>query len=327
MENLPFEKRQPRKIILKPQAKPGRYGKKPDERSVEELLEAGFIVLDKPPGPSSHQAAAYAKSLLGVRKAGHSGTLDPPVSGVLVIALNRAAKLNQLLLHSGKEYVGLLHLHGDVPDEDLERTIRERFTGVITQTPPVRSAVRRRPRKRHVYYFTILEREGRDVLVKTGVEAGTYIRKLFHDLGEALGVGAHMQELRRTKAGPFNEWESYTLHDIAAAVEAWKAGDPSLLQQVLKPVEAGVKHIPKVWVADSAVWSITHGGYVTLPGIVAYEDDIEKGGYVAVLTLKDELISYGRVLLPPRLWREQQRGIAVSTDAVIMPPDTYPRGL
>ncbi len=127
-----------------------RYGKRPEERSVPELLQCGVVVVDKPKGPTSHQVAAWVRRILEVRKVGHGGTLDPKVTGVLPIAINDATKALRLLLLSGKEYIALMRLHGDVSDETLMNAVKK-FTGKIYQVPPVRSSVKRRRRARRVY--------------------------------------------------------------------------------------------------------------------------------------------------------------------------------
>ncbi|RLF91520.1 RNA-guided pseudouridylation complex pseudouridine synthase subunit Cbf5, partial [Thermococci archaeon] len=173
-----------------------KWGFPPDKRPIELHMQFGVINLDKPPGPTSHEVVAWIKKLFNLEKAGHGGTLDPKVSGVLPVALEKATRVVQALLPAGKEYVALMHLHGDVPEDKIIRVMKE-FEGEIIQRPPLRSAVKRRLRTRKVYYIEILEIEGRDVLFRVGVEAGTYIRSLIHHIGLALGVGAHMAELRR----------------------------------------------------------------------------------------------------------------------------------
>ena len=120
------------------------------------------------------------------------------------IALSKATKVVHALLTAGKEYVGIMHLHKDADEKRIKDTCKS-FVGEIRQLPPLKSAVKRRERTRKIYYFDILEKDDKDVLFIVGCEAGTYIRKLIHDLGQRLKVGAHMLELRRTKAGPFNE--------------------------------------------------------------------------------------------------------------------------
>jgi H/ACA ribonucleoprotein complex subunit 4 len=150
--------------------------------------------VDKPSGPTSHQISAYVKDILAIDKAGHSGTLDPKVTGVLPVTTGRATKGVQLLIKAGKEYVALMHIHKDIDEAEVRKACEE-FIGKIQQLPPIRSSVKRQLRTRSIYYFEIIEIEGRDVLFRVGCEAGTYIRKLIHDLGQRLGCGAHMVTL------------------------------------------------------------------------------------------------------------------------------------
>ena len=205
MSNLPFEKIK-REILIKREAEPTKeYGSDPQNRTIPELIKYGIVNIDKPSGPTSHQVSAYVQGIMHIEKSGHSGTLDPGVTGVLPIALERATRVVQTLLTAGKEYVCLMLLHKEMSEYDIYKLFEE-FTGTIRQLPPVRSAVKRQLRSREIYYLEILEIEGgRQVLFKVGCQAGTYIRKLVHDMGLKAGCGAHMAELRRTKAGPFTE--------------------------------------------------------------------------------------------------------------------------
>ena len=173
---LPSEKK--RKRIIKVQVKTNpNYGKKPSERTVKELLNNGAIILDKPCGPTSHQVDAWIKEILEIDKVGHGGTLDPNATGLLPIGVGDATKALQVLLLADKEYVGIMKLHKDADEKKILKTC-ESFIGEITQIPPVRSAVKRVKRKRHVYYFDILEIKDRDVLFRVGCESGTYVRTL-----------------------------------------------------------------------------------------------------------------------------------------------------
>src|SRR5437867_1053207 len=185
-----------------------KFGKRPDQRTPEELIKTSVIIVDKNAGPTSHDVTDWVKKIFQVSKAGHSGTLDPMVTGVLPVALEDATKAMSVLMGLDKEYVGVMHLHQDL-DEKLLKNAVVNFIGRIKQIPPVKSAVRRAERERTVYYFDVIEKEGKDVLFKVGCEAGTYIRKLCHDIGQFLKIGAHLTELRRTKVGNFLEEDSH----------------------------------------------------------------------------------------------------------------------
>src|SRR3989344_4634623 len=185
MNKLPFERE--RNVIVREEAETDpKHGKIPEERTVEENLDFGILNLNKLQGPTSHQVSDYVKKILKVKRAGHSGTLDPNVTGVLPIALNRGTRVLKTLLKAGKEYICLMHLHDDI-SEDKIRKAAIKLIGKIIQKPPVRSAVKRVERTREVYYLEILEIDGKDVLFKVGCEAGTYIRTLCIQIGRELG--------------------------------------------------------------------------------------------------------------------------------------------
>ncbi|MGZ4861412.1 MAG: RNA-guided pseudouridylation complex pseudouridine synthase subunit Cbf5 [Halobacteriota archaeon] len=286
------------------------------QRTIDELLQKGVINLDKPAGPTSHEVAAWVKRILHIKKAGHIGTLDPKVTGVLPILLQDATRAVGALVNLPKEYVCVLHLHKTVPDP-LVRDILREFTGVLYQRPPLKSAVRRQIRKREIYYIDVLERQGNDVLFKVGCEAGTYIRKLCHDVGEALGVGAHMQELRRTKAGPFDESKLSTLHDLTDAYHFWiEDNDEAPLRDIVMPVERALSHLPKIIIRDTAVDAICHGAQLAEPGVISLPD-VDSKQLVGIYTARDEIVALGISVL--------QGGVIAEVKRVMMEPGTYPR--
>jgi H/ACA ribonucleoprotein complex subunit 4 len=300
-----------------------KYGKHPDERSMSELLSCGIINLDKPRGPTSHEVVSWVKRILQIKKAGHSGTLDPKVTGVLPVAIGKATKVLQVLLLGGKEYVGVMHFHEPVPREDADRVFRE-FTTEIYQKPPVKSAVTRRVRRRRIYSLDLLELEGKDALFCASTQAGTYIRKLCHDIGLVLGVGANMAELRRTRVSHFTEKESVYLQDVLDAFVFYEEGDEKDLRAIIRPVEYAVREVPKIWIHDSAVDSICHGAELAVPGVVKF-DPVEKGQAAALMTLKNELVALGKTAMTTKDLLGRSKGIAVTTERVIMERGTYPR--
>jgi len=206
-----------------------------DIKPIKELLEFSIIVIDKPSGPTSFSVSQFVKNALKLRKTSHFGTLDPQVSGVLPIALNRACRLNDYFMHRDKTYVGIMRLHKNVSEKKLKETIKK-YIGKIKQLPPIRSRVKREIREREVKSFEILEIEEKDVLFLTQVQAGTYIRKLCDDVGKEIG-GAHMLELRRTKAGIFEESQSINLYDFEKAIEEYNNGNDKPLRKILIPAE------------------------------------------------------------------------------------------
>lgn len=229
-----------------------------------------------------------------------------------------------MLLFGGKEYIALMHLHSEV-DEQLLRDTFKKFIGKIMQLPPVRSHVKRQYRQREIYYSDILEIDGKNVLFKVGVESGTYIRKLIHDIGEELKVGAHMTELRRTKVSTLSEKNNLvTLQDLEDAVYFYeKENDGRLLSKCLGNIESAIDFLPKVFISDTAVDSICHGSPLAVPGIVKLTD-FDKDEVVGIMTLKEELIALGKAVLSSDEIKAVKKGVAVKTDSVVMDIGTYP---
>jgi len=260
---------------------------------------------------------------LNIKKAGHSGTLDPAVTGSLVITLGNATKVTQVLLKGGKEYLCLMHLHKPVEKKKIKETM-EKFIGEIIQLPPVKSSVKRQKRKRSIYYIKILEIEEQDVLFYAGTEAGTYIRKLCHDIGQKLEVGAHMAQLIRTKVGPYNEKTMYSLHELKDAYEFYKEGNEKELKKIILPVETAIQHMPKIWVLDTTVDSLTHGADLNIPGISKL-NEFSKNERVVILTLKNELVALAESELSSEEIIENEKGLAAKTKKVFIKPDIYPK--
>ena len=247
------------------------------------------------------------------------------MTGVLPVALEDATKVVQALLGAGKEYVCVMKLHAEMP-EDRVRQVLEEFQGKIYQRPPVRASVKRRVRTRKVYYLNVLEVDGRNVLFQVGCEAGTYIRKLCHDVGEVLGCGAHMQELRRTRAGPFTEAGNVTLHDVLYVYSRWQeTGDEELLRSFVLPMETALELLPKIYVRDSAVDALCHGAHLTAPGVTSLETGIGSRSRVAVFSLKGEAVTLGRAAAGTEEILKMSHGIVARSERVLMPRGTYPK--
>ncbi len=286
-------------IVLREDDTSPDYGVMPYARPIEKHVVNGVINLDKPPGPTSHEVVAWIKKLFNVEKAGHGGTLDPKVTGVLPVALANATKVIGNVIHTMKEYVMVIQLHGDVSEEKIREALNS-FVGVIYQKPPLRSSVKRMIRKRRIFYIDLLEIRDRYVLVRVGCQAGTYMRKLAHDLGLLLGIGAHMRELRRTRTGPFKEDETLVkMQEVSEALYMWRElGDERYLRRVVLPVETAIAHLPKIMIRDSAV--------------------------VAILTLKGELVALGKALKNAEEIKGMEKGIIVKTWRVYMERGVYP---
>jgi H/ACA ribonucleoprotein complex subunit 4 len=247
------------------------------------------------------------------------------VTGVLPITLEEATRVVQALLYSGKEYVCVMKLHGDVGTEQIKKVLGE-FEDMIYQRPPLRASVKRQLRTRRIYYLDFLEMEGRNVLFKVGCEGGTYIRKLCFDVGEVLGCGAHMQELRRTRAGPFIEGNSVILHDAAYWFMEWQEKkDEKLLKRFIRPMEHALGLVPKIHIRDSAVDAVCHGANLTAPGILSLETGMQKDSMVAVLSLKGEAVALARAMASSEEALNMEHGVVAKTMRVLMPRGTYPK--
>lgn len=247
------------------------------------------------------------------------------MTGVLPIALEDATKVCPALLLSGKEYICVMKLHHATPETKVKTALKE-FQGRIYQRPPLRSSVKRRLRIRTIYYLDFLEIQGKNVLFKVGCQSGTYIRKLCFDIGEVLGCGAHMQELRRTRAGPFTEKDLVTLYDVLYYTTRYReTGDPENLKKIIQPMEKALELLPKIHVRDSAVAAICHGAYVTAPGILSVETDIAKKDGVAIFTRRGEAVAFARTLASSKQILNMDHGFVAETVRVLMDRDVYPK--
>ena len=239
-------------------------------------MDRSIILLDKPAGPTSLECADSVRKMFGAKKAGHAGTLDPGVTGVLIIAIGEAVKTMPLLMNLPKEYEGVMHIHKDFSRQELRQAV-ESFTGKIIQTPPVISAVSRRPREREVYSFEVLSANGRDVSFRVSCQAGTYIRKLCSDLGEKLGTQAHMKSLRRTKAGPFSIKDCVTLQDLQKSPERFMIPIESALERL------GTK---RILIKNEFMQKVLNGSPILKGFIQKSEKGIRKGEFVGIFSGK-----------------------------------------
>jgi tRNA pseudouridine55 synthase len=311
--------------VLDEEPEDPEHGWSPRSRPVQVLLEYGLIPIDKPRGPTSHEVVAWTRKIMGLEKAGHSGTLDPAVSGVLPLGMGQATKALGLLLLYPKEYVGVMRIHSSVSEKKLESVLTE-FRGEVFQRPPQRSSVRRDVRSRKIHEFELVEKEGNLQLFRCLCESGTYIRKLIYDLGEVLQVGATMVELRRTKVGPLTESSGLvTLHQISDAMYRFKGGDESLLRALVMPIEEPLDSMKKIMVRNSAVDAICHGARLGIPGILGASEGISRGDAVCLMSGKGELVAIGKALMNTEEMASTPKGLASTTERVIMKQGTYPK--
>jgi H/ACA ribonucleoprotein complex subunit 4 len=320
---LPSDKKRKHLIKINASTNPN-YGKKPRERSAEELLNSGFIVLDKPLGPTSHQVDAWVKKIFDNDRVGHHGTLDPNATGILPIAIGDATRALQALLYGGKEYIGIMKLHKKADKKKIVETCKS-FIGEITQLPPVRSAVKRVKRKRNIYYLDVIQIKDNNILLKVGCESGTYVRTLAVDIGKKLKTGAHLVELRRTRVGKLKETDLVKLQDVKDAYIFWKEeGDDKHIRETIHPMEKALGHLPKIVIRDSTVDALCHGANLAVPGVVQIDSDIKKKDLVAVMTLKGEGVALVNTLMTTEDIIQKDKGVCANLERVLMKKNTYP---
>lgn len=304
-------------------------GFSPLKRPIKEYLKYGVINLDKPSNPSSHEVVAWIKRILQVEKTGHSGTLDPKVTGCLIVCIDRATRLVKAQQSSGKEYVGIVRLHGDITGEaELKRAISE-LKGSVFQKPPEKSNVSRTLRIRTIYDCKLFDfdAERNLAVVWLDCEAGTYVRTLCVHLGYFLKVGAHMEELRRVRSGIMDEnTHFYTMHDILDAQYKYvHEKDESYLRKIVQPLEVLLVNFPRIVIKDSCINAICYGAKLLIPGILRYSSKVEVGKEVVLISTKGEAIAVAIAQMTASEIFACDHGIVAKTKRVIMDKDVYPR--
>lgn len=326
-------------------------GSTPESRPIKEYLNTGVIYLDKPPRPSSHEVVTWIKNIfekLGVEKTGHGGTLDPMVSGVLSVYLNRATRLCTVAQHAGKEYVCICKIEGKIKQNEFEKALNF-FTGNLIQRPPAISAVKRDVRMRKIYKNTFLEiknvseeiKTGNDdrkdvaeksknhkkityALFKTSCQAGTYIRTLCQHIGLFLGSEASMAELRRIRSGTVSENNLVTMHDVLDAVHMYeKYNNETYLRRIVHPIETSLKSYKRIIVKDSAVAALCSGAKLTVSGIVMIDQNIDLNELIVCITLKGEAICLAYTLMTSIEIKILDHGFVAKTERVIMEKGIY----
>ncbi|CAI0648524.1 unnamed protein product [Colletotrichum noveboracense] len=305
-------------------------GCSPLKRDIKSYISSGVINLDKPSNPSSHEVVAWVKRMLRVEKTGHSGTLDPKVTGCLIVCVDRATRLVKSQQGAGKEYVAVIRLHDKLPGGQAQfARALETLTGALFQRPPLISAVKRQLRIRTIYETKLIEFDNDRHLGVFWVscEAGTYIRTLCVHLGLLLGVGGHMQELRRVRSGAMDESKGMvTLHDVLDA--QWmmdNTRDESYLRKVISPLETLLTGYKRIVVKDSAVNAVCYGAKLMLPGLLRYESAIEVHDEVVLMTTKGEAIAIGIAQMSTVEMSTCDHGVVAKVKRCIMERDLYPR--
>ncbi|KAL7949022.1 pseudouridine synthase [Trichoderma barbatum] len=305
-------------------------GSAPLKRDLKSYISSGVINLDKPSNPSSHEVVSWVKRILRVEKTGHSGTLDPKVTGCLIVCIDRATRLVKSQQGAGKEYVAIIRLHDKLPGGEAQfARALETLTGALFQRPPLISAVKRQLRIRTIHESKLIEFDNDRHLGVFWVscEAGTYIRTLCVHLGLLLGVGAHMQELRRVRSGAMDETKHLvTLHDVLDA--QWtmdNTRDETYLRRVIAPLETLLTGYKRLVVKDSAVNAVCYGAKLMLPGLLRYESGIEHHEEVVLMTTKGEAIAIGIAQMSTVEMSTCDHGVVAKVKRCIMERDLYPR--
>jgi len=285
------------------------------------LLE-GLLLIDKPAGPTSHDIVAWVRRATGQRRVGHTGTLDPPASGLLVLALGRATRLIRFLPDAPKLYEGTLALGLTTETDDLAGKVLSRADGPLPGFPAIRAAAAGLVGKQlqippavsarkvggerlyrlarrgqsieapaaevEVFGFELQRgsQEGR-IPFRASVTKGTYIRSLARDLGEILGCGGALAELRRTAIGPF---------ELASAVDPPEAGTDLSLSPAMIPLDRAPLALPTQRIESGEIALFAHGGVIACSG--------SPDGWVRVADCEDRILGVGQLaagLLTPRV--------------------------
>jgi len=285
-----------------------------------EIKMDGFLNVNKPKGITSHDVVDEVRKLVGREKVGHTGTLDPEATGVLPIAIGKATKIIQFL-KEGKEYRATMRLGITTDTQDItgkiitrseeinisEERIREvfrKFLGKIEQIPPMVSAVKvkgkrlyklaregkdvERPKRTvEIYRLELLDYEPPDITLEVSCSRGTYIRALCHDIGKALGPGACLRDLVRTKSGIFTLKESHTLEELK---------NMSNLEGLLISLNKALTHLPIVKVRKEIRESILNGGPIGTSGILGLSSPIRGEGLVRIHNSENRLLAIAKAL-------------------------------
>lgn len=278
-----------------------------------------IVNLFKPVGPTSFDMVCSVRKILGVKKAGHIGTLDPAAEGVLPICLNRSTRIIQFLSPLQKTYRATLELGSETDTQDATgrkistkdpslvnetkiKQVFQTFVGEKDQIPPMYSAkkkngiplyklarnginIARDPVKVTIYSIDFIKKEENQVLFEVRCSAGTYIRTLSHDIGKKLGCYAHMVRLTRTKVGLFGLGRTLTLEELKVAYE-----EGSLPEKLL-PLEEALSFLPAIRVKEEYLESVSHGVALSKCFLETLPDRFEPGHYFRVFGNNDKVIA------------------------------------
>ena len=314
------------RIILDSEAKTDdEIGKIPDMRTVEERLEAGFILLDKAAGPSSHQVASWARDMFGLERLGHGGTLDPFATGVLPLMAGKSMKLTKKILTHNKTYICVFRFASE-PDSKMLKEVMSNMTGRVFNVPPEISAVKIQVRSRRIFTFEKLDFKNNQMVARVECEAGTYIRTMARDMGLLLNMKVELKELRRETSGIFKLEDCVTLQQLADAYWLWKElSQPEALLRIIHPIEKLLLDYPSVTVKDSAAAALSHGAPLLRPGIVSIDPAIGDGRDIVVNTMKGETVGIVNMLVTSDSVKGMESGEIARPSMVLLDQDLYPR--
>lgn len=304
-----------------------KYGGNPADRTIESLLDAGVILVDKPRGPTSHQLTAWAREMLGIQRLGHGGTLDPFATGLLTMLCGKATRLTEMVLTGDKRYLALLRFGRDVTEEELSN-ITDSLTGEIYNVPPLESAVKVRVRTRIIHDFSLIESEDENRLAALTItcNAGTYIRTLARDIGLLLDTNCELLELHRDQTGSFDQSHACTMQQLTDAIFLWREHeDDRAMRRLIAPVEAILGHLPRIVVKDGAVAAISHGAALARPGVVSLDEGIERGDLVVLESLKGEAVALAETNSAASKIASMEHGEVARPKVVLMQAGIYPQ--
>ena len=314
--------------VLDPSAKTNpAHGCNPYDRSLGELLECGVILIDKPPGPTSHQLTAWARNLLGISRIGHGGTLDPFATGLLTLLCGRATRLTAVLLQKPKRYIAVLRFKDEV-DKDRLSGLLDSLTGTTYNVPPKESAVKVQVRTRVIRLAQLIDADyaRRVFVVAFHCDAGTYVRTLAKDIGLLMGTGCELLELHRDGSGGFDDSMACTMQQLTDAAFLWREHDEGRgLARILVPVESILDNLPRIVVKDGAVAALSYGAPLARPGIVSAPKGLPVGSSALISSLKGEVVALATLSVATDSLLGMKTGQVATAQTVMMPPGVYPQ--
>ncbi|MFL2493798.1 MAG: RNA-guided pseudouridylation complex pseudouridine synthase subunit Cbf5 [Candidatus Thalassarchaeum sp.] len=303
------------------------FGCRPYERTLDQLLKSGVILVEKPRGPTSHQLTAWARNLLGISKIGHGGTLDPFATGLLTLLLGKATRLTDIVLRGDKTYVGVLRFGRPVDESELQELLT-RLEGVIYNVPPLESAVKIQVRTRTIRSIRVVEVDpaSRIAAFEASCSAGTYVRTLAKDIGLLLGTSCELTELHRSQTGSFSQSMACTMQQLADAAFLYhEHGDGRALSRLISPVESLLGGLPSITIKDGAAAALSHGAPLARPGVISAQKGVLEGTMVHLKTVKDEAVSVAVMKVDSDSLSEMKSGEVAVAKSVLMEPGTYPQ--